>query len=200
MTLPPSSLYSSNKIARGSYPHTWSDVFQVRGAAKKKNRFFLGDLSQICLPTHLPQGFCEIWENERWNLGRKRRFSGQFGGVLKGLDLVWESATPPTHIWERSPKKNRFFFLAAPLNNLFSFLDDGFSKLEVVVQKQMNEIAVYKGRRRVVVWPQTLGLNKRSNCGFCYFARAGALYVEGPHHKKNKRKPYKYMDLDIHGE
>ena len=24
----------------------------VRGAAKKKNRFFLGDLSQICLPTH----------------------------------------------------------------------------------------------------------------------------------------------------
>ena len=38
-----------------------------------------------------------------------------FGGVLRGLDLVWESATPPTHIWERSPKKKRFFFLAAPL-------------------------------------------------------------------------------------
>ena len=88
----------------------------IRGAAKKKNRFFLGDLSQICLPTHPPQGFCEIWENERWNLGRKRRFSGQFGGVLKGLDLVWESATPPTHIWERSPKKNRFFFWQLPLN------------------------------------------------------------------------------------
>ena len=49
-------------------------------------------------------------------MGRKRRFSGQFGGVLKGLDLVWESATPPTHIWERSPKKKRFFFLAAPLS------------------------------------------------------------------------------------
>ena len=29
MILPPPSLYSSNKIARGSYPHTWSDVFQV---------------------------------------------------------------------------------------------------------------------------------------------------------------------------
>ena len=54
----------------------------------------------------------------------------------------------------------------------------------------MNEIAVYKGRRRVVVWPQTLGLNKRSNCGYCYFARAGALYVEGPHHKKKTKERY----------
>ena len=25
------------------------------------------------------------------------------------LDLVWESATPPTHIWERYPKKTFFF-------------------------------------------------------------------------------------------
>ena len=54
------------------------------------------------------QGFCEIWENERWNSGRKGRFSGLFGGVLMGLDLVCESATPPTHIWERSPKKSFF--------------------------------------------------------------------------------------------
>ena len=30
-----------------------------------KKPFFFGDLSQICLPTHPPQGFCEIWENER---------------------------------------------------------------------------------------------------------------------------------------
>ena len=29
---------------------------------------------------------------------------------MKGLDLVWESATPPTHIWERSPKKKGFFW------------------------------------------------------------------------------------------
>ena len=33
------------------------------------------------------------------------RFSGWFG-----LDLVLESATPPTHIWEKSFKKNVFFF------------------------------------------------------------------------------------------
>ena len=29
--------------------------------------------------------------------------------MCKGLDIVWESATPPIHIWERSPKKNVFF-------------------------------------------------------------------------------------------
>ena len=82
----------------------------TKGSCQKKNVFFLGYLSQICFPTHPPQGFCEIWENKRWNLGRKRRFSGQFGGVLRGLDIVWESVTPPTHIWERYPKKNGFFF------------------------------------------------------------------------------------------
>ena len=80
----------------------------------KKKRFFLGSLSQICLPTHPPQGFCKIWENERWNLDRKRR------GVWRGLDLVWESATPPTHIWERYPQK-KTFFLAAPVTIRFEF-------------------------------------------------------------------------------
>ena len=59
----------------------------------KQKKLFLGDLSQICLPT---PGF--LW------------FSGWFGWVLRGLDLVWESATPPTHIWERYPKKTVFFY------------------------------------------------------------------------------------------
>ena len=27
--------------------------------------------------------FCEIWENERWNSGQKKLFSGWFGGVLR---------------------------------------------------------------------------------------------------------------------
>ena len=35
------------------------------GKASKTNVFFGGDLSQICLPNHPPQGFCDIWENER---------------------------------------------------------------------------------------------------------------------------------------
>ena len=41
-----------------------NDVYIIREAAKKIT-VFLGYLSQICLPTHPPQGFCEIWENER---------------------------------------------------------------------------------------------------------------------------------------
>ena len=84
-------------------------AFSCLGGLPKKT-FFLGYLSQICLPTHPPQGFCEIWENERWNSGRKGQFSRWFGGVLRGLGLVWESATLPTHIWERSPKKNGLFW------------------------------------------------------------------------------------------
>ena len=46
---------------------------------------------------------------------KKGDFRGDLGGVLRGLGLVWESATPPTHIWERSPKKTRFFFWQLPL-------------------------------------------------------------------------------------
>ena len=30
-------------------------------------------------------------------------FQGDLGGVLRGLDLVWESVTSPTHIWEGLP-------------------------------------------------------------------------------------------------
>ena len=43
-------------------------------------------------------------------VGSKRAI---FGVIWWGLlDLVWESATTPTDIWERYPK----FFLAAPLS------------------------------------------------------------------------------------
>ena len=35
---------------------------------------------------------------------------GVIWGVLRGLDLVWESATPPTHIWEKSFFSFFFFF------------------------------------------------------------------------------------------
>ena len=99
------------------------EIFKIKlpllgkGSCQKKT-FFLEYLSQICLPTHPPQGFCEIWENERWNSGRKRRFSGWFGGVLRGLDLVWESATPPTHIWEKSPKKKTVLYFGGSLTPL----------------------------------------------------------------------------------
>ena len=65
-------------------------------------KFFLGDLSQICLPTH-PRVLVrfgrtkgEIWVKK----------AGWFGEVL---DFVWESATPSNHIWEKSPRKKVFF-------------------------------------------------------------------------------------------
>ena len=44
--------------------------------------------------------------------GSKKAIFGVIWGVLRGLDLVWESATTPTDIWERYPK----FFWAAPLS------------------------------------------------------------------------------------
>ena len=43
--------------------------------------------------------------------GEIRVKKGDFRGDLfffRGLDLVWESATPSTHIWESFPKKNVF--------------------------------------------------------------------------------------------
>ena len=40
------------------------------------------------------------------NYGPKRRFSGVIWG---GLDLVWESATSPTHIWEIFLKNGVFY-------------------------------------------------------------------------------------------
>ena len=49
-------------------------AIKIREGVQKT--FFFGDLSQMCLPIHPPQGFYEIWENERCNSGRKRRFSG----------------------------------------------------------------------------------------------------------------------------
>ena len=39
---------------------------------------------------------------------------------LRGLNLVWESATPPTHIWEKSPKKT-FFLDAFPKSHEITF-------------------------------------------------------------------------------
>ena len=44
--------------------------------------------------------------------GEIRVKKGDFRGDLEGLgdlDFVWESATPPNHIWENFPKKTDFF-------------------------------------------------------------------------------------------
>ena len=41
---------------------------------------------------------------------KKAIFGGDLWGGLRGLDLVWKSDTPPTHIWENFPKFNLFFW------------------------------------------------------------------------------------------
>ena len=59
-----------------------------------KKTFFLGDLSQMCLPTHPSQGFCEIWEHKRWIFVRP-----------EFVIFIWETVSPPTHVGRNLPKK-----------------------------------------------------------------------------------------------
>ena len=68
------------------------------GSRPKKKGFIWESFPKCVNP---PQGYCEIWENERWNSGKNDDFRGDF---FRGLGLVWESATPPTHIWESFPE------------------------------------------------------------------------------------------------
>ena len=60
----PSRFSLKNRLSGNCFLLVSKMIFFLREAAKKKT-FFLGDLSQICLPTHPPRDFCEIWENER---------------------------------------------------------------------------------------------------------------------------------------
>ena len=61
--------YYAEKVRRchnhGKRQFWFYKQFRVLREAAKKKTFFLGYLSQICFPTHPPQGFCETWENER---------------------------------------------------------------------------------------------------------------------------------------
>ena len=58
--------------------------------------------------THPPtQGFLRDLGKRKVKFGSKKAI---FAVILRGLGLVWESATLPTHIWERSPKKNGLFW------------------------------------------------------------------------------------------
>ena len=60
----------------------------------------------------------------------KGDFRGDLGGGLRGLDLVWESATPPTHIWEKSPPKKFFFVGTFPNPFLHILLSSSLSSLQ----------------------------------------------------------------------
>ena len=77
-----------------------------------KKNFFWGKFSQMWEPIH-PRVFVGFGKTKGEIRVKKRDFRGNLGGWLRGLDLVWESATQPTHIWERSPKKIRFFWTSS---------------------------------------------------------------------------------------
>ena len=42
-------------------------------------------VNQPTHPGHPTQGFCEIWENERWILGKKGDFRGDLGNFVSRL-------------------------------------------------------------------------------------------------------------------
>ena len=84
----------------------------------KQKNFFWEISPKFVYP---PQGFCEIWENERWNPGRKRQFSGQFGGFWGVWTMFGNQPTHPPTFGSNLPKIT-FFLLGAPLRYSEQFL------------------------------------------------------------------------------
>ena len=112
-----------------------SQVMKLRGALKKN--FFWGKFSQMWEPIH-PRVFVGFGKTKGEIRVKKRDFRGNLGGWLRGLDLVWESAT-----FGKTLKKN-FFFLDLPLLTC-SCENNGVQALE-----QM-------GRWRLVGWDGASG-------------------------------------------
>ena len=84
-----------------------SQVMKLRGALKKN--FFWGKFSQMWEPIH-PRVFVGFGKTKGEIRVKKRDFRGNLGGWLRGLDLVWESATPPTHIFLRPSLTHLFMW------------------------------------------------------------------------------------------
>ena len=66
-----------------------------------KKRFFLGDLSQICLPTHLPQGFVRF--------GRTKGEIRVIWGGFEGWTLFGNQPPHPTTFGRNLPKNDIFY-------------------------------------------------------------------------------------------
>ena len=80
--------------------------------SRPKKRVYLGKFSQMCEPTHPPRVIVRFGKTK----GEIRVEKGDFWGILRGLDLVWELATHP-HLGEISPQKK--FFLGPSLIDLY---------------------------------------------------------------------------------
>ena len=85
--------------------HHSAFVYLASGEPWKK-RFLAGKFFQISEPTH-PRVFVRFVIMKSKIQVRKK--IGYSQGDLGVLGLVWNLATPPTHIWENFPKKNVFF-------------------------------------------------------------------------------------------
>ena len=99
----------------------WQPVFKAREISPKS--------------VYPPQGFCEIWENKKWNSGRQRRFSGWFGGFW-GVWTLFGNQPPHPPTFGRNIPKKRFFTpsLQQVLNLVFQCLFASFNAIHCLVE------------------------------------------------------------------
>ena len=72
-----------------------------------------------------------------------------FGVIWGGLDLVWETATPLTHIWERFPQKKRCFFWQLPLSLKNALIKAGHPDTKLQVADQVSNSKVHQFLRKI---------------------------------------------------
>ena len=100
--------------------HRWPKNFWVeeklfRGAAKKKNRFFLGDLSQMWVGGVADSQTRSKPFKTPPNCPENRLFRPKFHLSFSQISQKPWGGWVGKQNWERSPKKKRVFFLAASL-------------------------------------------------------------------------------------
>ena len=85
------------------------DAFPKGSPPQKTKPFFSCEsFPKFVYPPNHPRVFVRFGKTKGEIQVKKDDFRGDF--FLRSLDLLWESATPPTHIWENFPK-NTFYFL-----------------------------------------------------------------------------------------
>ena len=96
-------------------------VVPPKGSCQKKTVSFLGDLSQICLTTHLPPTPGFLWDLRvrKVKFGSKRAIFGVIWGGLEGFGPCLGISHPThPHLGEISQKKTIFFFGSPPYKKI----------------------------------------------------------------------------------
>ena len=78
------------------------EPIQLDNQGSRPKKYVFGESFPKCV---------RFWKTKGEIRVKKDDFRGDLE-ALGDLDFVWESATPPNHIWENFPKKNRFFWTA----------------------------------------------------------------------------------------